>query len=151
MTPAAVLAELHRRGATAYRKGDTIRLRPAAVLSPALVEAVRQHKAELLLALPETPQAAGEWLGVRICSRLLPDQPVWLVQTDADAATLEAELVAEGEPRPVVFTVGEVQPLATMLEADRRALLAALVRIKRAMPGATLEAVDVRGDAGEPS
>ena len=53
MTPAAMLAEIRRRGAIAYRKGDTIRLRPASVLPPELIEAVRRHKAELLAVVPE--------------------------------------------------------------------------------------------------
>ena len=54
-TPEAVLAEIRSRGAIAYRRGDTIRLRPASILPAELVEAVRRHKPELLRLVPERP------------------------------------------------------------------------------------------------
>lgn len=64
MTPAGVLEEIRRRGAIAYRAGDTIRLRPASVLPPELIDAVRQHKTELLPLVPTANADApstGAW------------------------------------------------------------------------------------------
>jgi len=58
VTPSALLAEIHRHGAIAYRAGDTIRLRPASALNPKLIEQVRQHKADLLPFLPTAAPAA---------------------------------------------------------------------------------------------
>jgi len=53
----ALLAEVHRRGAVAYRVGDRLRIRPAAAVPPELVERLRQHKAELMPLVPERDAA----------------------------------------------------------------------------------------------
>ena len=55
MTPTALLAALHDLGAEAYRVGDKIRLRPAAVLNPEILAQVKAAKAELLPLLPDKP------------------------------------------------------------------------------------------------
>ncbi len=77
-------------------------------------------------------------------SRVLGES-VWLAPDDAIADRLEHEPAAGGDRR-LVFTVAELLPLAAMLEADRRTLLAALARIKHAMPGATLESVTLTSE-----
>ena len=52
MSATALLAELHRLGAVAYRAGDGIRVRPASAIPPELFERLRQHKSELLRVVP---------------------------------------------------------------------------------------------------
>jgi hypothetical protein len=143
MTPTAVLAEIRRRGAVAYRVGDMIRLRPASVLPAELVDAVRQHKAALMPLVPgysrDCDPAFADVDAYLIKSRLL-GETLWMAPDDATAVRLEGELAAEGDHR-LVFTVAEVVAVAGMLDADRRTVLAAVVRIKRAMPGAVLDCV----------
>jgi hypothetical protein len=140
---AALLAEVYRRGAIAYRIGDHIRLRPAAAIPCDLLARVRRHKTELLPLLPEgtpatasAPAATRELSGaLRIASRTLGED-VWLVADDEDAATVEAELAAEGDTH-LVFTLAEVQALRGMLAADMRSL----ARIKRIFPGSRIDVV----------
>lgn len=144
MTAHDLLAELHRRGAVAYRVGDRLRVRPADAVPPELLDRLRQYKAALLPLVPERPPDA-----FLVSSRVLGES-VWLTADDATAERLARELAVEGDSR-LVFTAVELLPLAEMLEADRRVLLAVLVRIKRAIPGAILEAVTDRDGVGEPS
>src|SRR5437899_935691 len=53
-----LLDELRRRGAVAFRVGDRLRVRPADVVPPELVDRLRAHKAELLGLVAEHPPAA---------------------------------------------------------------------------------------------
>jgi hypothetical protein len=56
VTPVALLAALHDLGAEAYRVGDDmIRLRPANVLTPEIINRVREQKVALLPLLPPLP------------------------------------------------------------------------------------------------
>lgn len=141
MTTQDLLLELHRRGAVAYRVGDKVRVRPATAVPPDLARRLREHKAELLLALPDAPQRTMEWLAVQVASRLLDGMEVWIAENERSATELEAEFLRESGAPPIIFTAAEVQVLAGMLEQDRRALLRALVMLKRACPGAVLERV----------
>ena len=56
MTAAPILETLRRHGVTVRREGDRLKLKPATGNVPAdVVELARAHKAELLAALPDSP------------------------------------------------------------------------------------------------
>jgi hypothetical protein len=125
-----------------YRVGDRVLWEAATPPPASLVTTLRAHKAELLPLVPARASAdpafvdvdtPRDWLGLRVYSSLL-DREVWLVRDAADASQLENEIGAEGETAAVVFTVAEVLAVEGMIEADRRVLLAAVERVKRAMP-----------------
>ena len=59
-TAAELLNELGRRGVVVEARGDRLRYRPRSVVSPALADRIRSHKAELLSILTaERPAAAS--------------------------------------------------------------------------------------------
>jgi hypothetical protein len=58
-TAEAILHELRTRGATVYRRGDEVRMRPAHAITPELLERVKRHKAALLTILPGAPPASA--------------------------------------------------------------------------------------------
>ena len=62
-TAAALLAEVHRRGATARRVGDRIDLQPATALPADLLVQLREHKIDLLGLLSDDAGAepVGPW------------------------------------------------------------------------------------------
>jgi hypothetical protein len=75
---------------------------------------------------------------VRVFSRVL-DAEIWLV-ADEDREAFAAEIVAEGDTRPIV-TTSEAMILGRMLETDAREIFAIVARVAAIMPGARL--VDV--------
>jgi hypothetical protein len=93
-----------------------------------------ERKSEILSVLSRAGDSPPESpYGWRIYSKLLGEE-VWLVENDADATSLEAELVAERDQRPV-FTVPEVEQLAEMGLEDAREAGRVLARVKRTIPG----------------
>ncbi len=95
-----------------------------------------ERKAAVLEALAPDPALQSKPYALASHSRLL-DAELWLVENDADATILEAELVAERDQRPV-FTVPEVERLAQMGLQDAREAGRALARVKRTIPGSRL-------------
>lgn len=76
MTALEILAELHARGAVAYRRGGNVHVRPPEAITPELLECVKAHKADLLPILPDAPPAIAPAPSVR-------DEP-WIVSSDSD-------------------------------------------------------------------
>lgn len=114
---------------------------PFQVARDALATNATRAAAHRTAATPaERDDPASADVDVFLVSSRVLGEDVWLAPHEVRAERLERELRAEGDRR-LVFTVDELLPLADMLEADRRALLAALARIKRTMPGAILERV----------
>jgi hypothetical protein len=67
MTAPELLADLRARGIRVRVVGDRFRLAPLGVLTPELLEVVRQHKPELLRLLTDRPEV---WpLARRCCAR----------------------------------------------------------------------------------
>ena len=136
----ALLAEVRRCGGLVYRIGDRVRVRPVAALPAGLLERLRSHKRELLEALPDG-HVDGEWLGIRMHSRVL-DAYVWLAADDGSAEQLEVELQAEGNSE-MVFTLSEVFAMKGMLVEDMRRV----ARIKSLFAGARIDSVTTRSRA----
>lgn len=59
MTAVSILAELKQRGARVERHGNRLRISPARVVTPELLNAVRRHKPELLPLVPEASHNAA--------------------------------------------------------------------------------------------
>jgi hypothetical protein len=117
--------------------GDRLRYRaPRGVVTPELRERLRTHRDELreLLSRDQEPDlvegdvaerlAACAW---RLRSRLLDGEEIWLAKDDQIAAGLAAEF-----PGVAVFTLAEIPGLAS----KPAALVKAIVKVKKAFPGA---------------
>ena len=111
-TPSVLLAELARRGVDVWAEGERLRYRaPRGALTPALLGALRAHKAELLEALRPGPQEACHACGHRDWWRR-PGGP-WTCAVCHPPAVEPVERVkrpAQRPPRPARLT--EPEPLA---------------------------------------
>lgn len=128
MTPEAVLAEVHRRGAIAYRTGDTIRLRPASVLPAELIEAVRQHKAELLPLVADRPPERPPAPSVPPLAPVAYYETINAALTAAGHAAIEAHVRRNGRwvANEIVWLDRRCEELARA-EADETVFRAAVV------------------------
>ncbi len=112
MTSAALLEDLHRRGATVAVVGNRLRIEaPAGVISAELVAKLQAHKAELVAALTIRDRAvtfdpeAGELAAVKLVNTVIGD--LWLVRDD-DALAEHPDIIRSGVP---VFFFDEVEAL----------------------------------------
>ena len=63
MLVSEILEEVGRRGVSLFPKGDRLRFYPKKALTPELLEELKAHKAEILVALGDEPvRSAGEVL-----------------------------------------------------------------------------------------
>lgn len=96
MSAAAIIDELRRRGASAWRLGDRVRVCPALAVSPDLAAAVRVHRAELLALLPPAPP---EVAALPAQPPAVPDAPTpprtWILGGGTDR---ELRLAVASEP-----------------------------------------------------
>lgn len=116
MTPAAMLAEIRRRGAIAYRKGDTIRLRPASVLPPELnVRKTRPRRGD-----PIAPGASERDIAAAVG---LSRRRIWEAKQAASIPEDEFEALIESDDPPSITALVNV--------ARRRAGLTVPARSRR--------------------
>jgi hypothetical protein len=74
VTPAALVAELRARGVTLRPDGELLKVRPISKVSPEELEALRQHKAEVL-AILTTPPVPLRLDPVTVCEVLFACDP----------------------------------------------------------------------------
>lgn len=132
-----LLGEARAAGLSVWAEGDRLVIRGPKEAEP-VARLLLERKPVVLAALAtERPYA---W---RLYSRLL-DSEFWIVETEADAAPLEADLAREGDRRPVL-TALELCHLADAARADSAAAAHALLEIKRALLGVRLRHVGPEG------
>jgi TubC N-terminal docking domain len=106
VTPAALVAELRARGVTLLPDGESLKVRPVSRLIPGELEALRQHKAEVLALLATERRPQSLRLDPMTLREVLGDKPdphdVAILRFDVLGAVsqLEAEIEAGAvEPR----------------------------------------------------
>src|SRR5438128_2232830 len=100
-----ILAEIRALRAVAWRRGSRVRLWPGDVIPPALVEAVRRHKAEILPLLPTITPSEPE-----------PNAAPWIVSREGDGGM---RLVVDADP-PWPDAVYEAAALIEVLDRAHR-------------------------------
>jgi TubC N-terminal docking domain len=144
VTPAVLVADLQARGVVLEPRGQQLAIRPPSLVSPAELEVLRQHKAEVLTLLqaPTTPppgtldrilgmtlrqfELEGALLEVRV-----PWWPetLWFVPAERDKAGLVAEAI--GVHRVwTAHELSDVLPIAGLPD-----MLASLMRAREAFGG----------------
>lgn len=139
MTAAALMAQLRARGVDLQPEGDGVRYRARrGVLTPADLEALRAHKAELLAELrqagPDLTEGDALETRARLGSVLIRSPrfgEVWIAFGEDVATELQAEESERAEPRPVLLPAD----IATLRGKPEAAIRAAL-EVARAFPGA---------------
>lgn len=73
---ADLLAELRQRGIELVARGDRLRYRPRAAVTPDLAERLRAHKGALLTILAASSDPGGATPAVSSCRARVPSPPV---------------------------------------------------------------------------
>jgi TubC N-terminal docking domain len=106
VTPAALVTHLQARGVTLEPRGDRLRVRPVGLVTPAEVEALKRHKAEVLALLAEA-------------SRPRPAAPPSLMTLDP--TTVREFLGDHPDPHDLAMLRVDVAEAVARLEAGIRA------------------------------
>ena len=134
MSAAALIDELHARGAELTADGDRLLCRaPAGAITPELKEQIAREKAALLDALHGgvDPAPADQRVAYLLRTKDIGD--LWLVPDEDAASELHRVFEAKGSELPIL-TFDEVP----LLKGKSRRILAAALTAKAALPGARI-------------
>lgn len=98
MGTTSFLQHLQTLGCTLRIDGPTLHVSPRTLLTPALREQIREHKAALMTLLAPTDDDPGPW---GYTSEVLGDT-IWFAWTEADAEALRAEGVVAYLPEEIM-------------------------------------------------
>jgi hypothetical protein len=137
---ATILGQLTKLGCRVTARGDTLRVEASGVVPADLLQAAREHKADLLELVAGGPLSAGAvhpLLLLPLDAFAAQGQPIeirvpwwaqtlWFVPDESHARRLEAEGVSRGR----IWTAGELSDLLGVRDQPRAARMVAIAKLE---------------------